>query len=84
MASRYFAEIAQKYPGRISRKTTELSNQYHGLAKLLERARDQKLGDKEKVKTLQEAQRVEEFCIQEIEKFLNIHTGVIDQDDHSH
>jgi len=71
MASKYFSEIAQKYTGKISEKAKELSNQYNRLAKLLGKARDQKLGDEEKVKTLQEAQKAEKSCINEIEELLN-------------
>jgi len=74
MASRYFSEIAQKYPGKVSRKAKELSNQYNRLAKLLGKVRDQKLWDEEKVKTLQEAQKAEKFCINEIEELLDFFT----------
>ena len=83
MASRYFSKIAQKHPGKISRKAEELSIQYNRLAKLLGKARDHKLGDWKKVKTLQDAQKTEEFCLHEIEKFLDIYSGVKDQNDYS-
>lgn len=72
MASRYFSEIAQKYQGKISKKATELSNQYKKIAKLLKRASDKKLADNEKIQTLQEAQKAEEFCINKIEELLNV------------
>ena len=72
MASRYFSEIARKYQGKTSKKATELSNQYKRLAQLLDKARDKKLADNEKIKTLQEAQKTEEFCINEIEELLNM------------
>jgi len=84
MASRYFSEIALKYRGNIWKKATELSSLYKRLANLLDKGRDKKLADNDRVKTLQEAQRAEECCINEIEKFLNIYTGVLDQDDQSH
>ncbi len=71
MASRYFSEIAQKYQGNISRKAIELSKRYKKLAKFLNIARDKKLADNEKLKALQEAQKVEESCINEIEELLN-------------
>jgi hypothetical protein len=71
MASKYFTEIAQKCK-KVSKKGIELSNQYHKIAKLLNKARDQRLLSDEKIKTLREAQRIEEYCINEIEKFLNV------------
>ena len=72
MASRYFSEIALKYQGNVSKKATELSNRYERLAQLLNKARDQKLANNEKIKTLQEAQKAEESCIKEIEELLGI------------
>jgi hypothetical protein len=69
MASRYFSEIAQKCKN-VSERATELSNQYDRVAKLLNKARDQRLPSDEKIKMLQEAQKTEEFCMSEIEKLL--------------
>lgn len=72
MASRYFSEIAAKCQGKISKKATELSNQYKKLAKLLNKARDKKLADNEKIKTFLAAQKTEESCINEMEELLNV------------
>ncbi len=71
MASKYFSEIASKYQGKISKKATELSNQYKRLAVLLNKAKDKKLADNEKIKTLQEAQKTEKSCLNKIEELLN-------------
>jgi hypothetical protein len=71
MASRYFTEIAHKRED-ASKRATELSNQYHKIAELLTKAKNQRLPNDEKIKTLQEAQKIEEFCTDEIEKFLNV------------
>ncbi len=72
MASRYFLEIAQKYKEKISKKAVELGNQYKKLAGLLDKARDKKLADKEKINTLQEAHGVDESCLNGIEELLNM------------
>jgi len=71
MASRYFSEIATKCQGKISKKATELSDQYKKLAKLLNKTKDKKLADSEKIRTLQDARKAEETCINEIEELLN-------------
>lgn len=70
MASRYFMEIAQKYPGKASEKAAELGKQYEKLAKLLDMARDRKLEDNKKIEMLQEARKIEESCVNKIEEFL--------------
>lgn len=68
MASRYFLEIKEKLPRKVSEKAAELSSPYKRIAKLLIKASDKKLADKEKIKTLQEAQKAEESCINKIEE----------------
>jgi hypothetical protein len=70
MASKYFLEIAQKGQGRTLINAKELSR-YTKIAKFLNKASDKKLADNEKIKTLQEAKKSEESCINEIEKMLN-------------
>lgn len=71
MASKYFQEIAQKFPREFSEEAAELSNQYEKISKLLIKASDKKLANKEKIKTLQEAQKIEESCTNKIEELLN-------------
>lgn len=72
MASRYLVEIASEYQGRETGETaTELSKEYKKLAELLGRASNRKLADDEKIRTLHEARRTENSCIDRIEKLLN-------------
>ena len=68
MASNYFAEIAQKFKGKISDDASRLCNQYAKIAELVFKASDKKLADNEKIRTLREAQTIEESCIDGIEK----------------
>jgi len=72
MASRYFSEIAEKYQGKVSKKAVELSNQYGKLAQFLNKAKDKKLAEGEKIKTLLKAQKTEQTCINWIEELLEL------------
>ncbi|UCD97195.1 MAG: hypothetical protein JSV35_03885 [Candidatus Bathyarchaeota archaeon] len=68
MASAYFAEIAPKFKGQISEDATRVSNQYAKIAELAFKVSDKKLADNDKIRTLREAKKIEESCIDEIEK----------------
>jgi hypothetical protein len=68
MASDYFAEISQKFNGKVSEHASRLCNQYARIAELAFKASDKKLADIKKIKTLREAQKIEKSCIDEIDE----------------
>ena len=54
----YTSEIASKFSGEISEKSVEFNKQYAVLVRRLEKARDRKLPDNEKIETLRETQKI--------------------------
>jgi len=72
MASTFFSEIASKHQGKISEQATLLSTEYRNIAELLDKAKEKKLADDEKIRALQQAKNSEQSCIRGIEELLRI------------
>ncbi len=71
-AGEYFAEIAQKYDGEISKRAQGISAQYSALADLFIQISDKELDTKKKKSLLNQAKSTDEDTIQKIEDLLQV------------